>query len=635
MTFRQLAANNVRGSWQRYLAYFFSCACSVLVFYVFLSFITNDAVQNGYVAGREAVNSGLLVAEVIVVIFSFLFISYSTNAFLRSRKKEFGLLTLMGMTQKQLRTMVFQESMMIAGLALVSGLVGGILFSKLFFMVIGVILGVESPIPFEIPPVALAGTAGVFLVMFLGVNVVAMLGVRQNSVRELLKAHRQPKASPKRRPLLLALGLGLLAQGYYMAWNTNARNVAMNILVVTTIVIIGTYFVLTQGGVLLCAWLKQRRQLSYRGTNLVIFNRLVFRLGDNAKILFIGAILIAVVSTSLGAFNSILQNAEVLARDMKPFALSFRGTPEFPAEVVSQVVREELEQAGANNTQYQRIVGLYASMVVPELPDRESINITLIKNSDHNRVAQMLPGFSPINLSNDEAVMMLGYYGESAAATQAVIQLAGKQLPVKFLETNEGGYLTGHFQLVVSDAAYAEFEPLVPQEARNDFHAFEYDNWENIEGIQESVQARLPNEQRVHLGPRAEAYHALLQTGALTMFIGLFVCIVFFFAAGSMIYFTELGEDRQQYRILHKIGITSAEVNRIVTQELGALFFLPLVLGAVHTGFALKALDNLVSNFSVIRAGLMIAGGYLLAQLAYFLFTRAAYTRQVLGQRDV
>ena len=125
MKFRQLALNNVRGGFQRYLAYFLSCTFSVMVFYLYSGLYFHQAVQEEMTGGGTALAlaKGLMICMYVVVIFSFVFILYSTTAFLRSRKKEFGLLTLLGAKQSQIRSVVFLESIITALLALFSGLI--------------------------------------------------------------------------------------------------------------------------------------------------------------------------------------------------------------------------------------------------------------------------------------------------------------------------------------------------------------------------------------------------------------------------------------------------------------------------------------------------------------------------------
>jgi len=117
------------------------------------------------------------------------------------------------------------------------------------------------------------------------------------------------------------------------------------------------------------------------------------------------------------------------------------------------------------------------------------------------------------------------------------------------------------------------------------------------------------------------------------MFIGLFIAGLFFVVAGSIIYFklfTEAADDRAQYAVLYDIGLTRQEFGRMVSQELGTVFFLPLFFGALHTAFALKTLSNMIDlNLDIVTGGLMIGAAYLAAQGFYYLIARAAYVREV------
>lgn len=92
------------------------------------------------------------------------------------------------------------------------------------------------------------------------------------------------------------------------------------------------------------------------------------------------------------------------------------------------------------------------------------------------------------------------------------------------------------------------------------------------------------------------------QIFGLTMFIGLFVSVLFFIAAGSMLYFklfTEFQEDREQFIALKRIGLTDGELKKIVTTHIGMIFFLPFGVGVVHAAFALKTLGDIVDDSSV------------------------------------
>lgn len=78
------------------------------------------------------ISKGLESMNYIVVIFSALFILYANSTFLRARKKEFGLLTLIGGTKSQLGRMIILEQLMLGSIAIVVGIGLGMLCSKLF-----------------------------------------------------------------------------------------------------------------------------------------------------------------------------------------------------------------------------------------------------------------------------------------------------------------------------------------------------------------------------------------------------------------------------------------------------------------------------------------------------------------------
>ncbi len=629
MTFSRLAWANVRGSLQRYLAYFLACVFAVMTFYVFLSFLTNPEVATGRIVhnARAEMNNGLAAAEIIILIFSFFFILYSTTTFVRARKKEFGLLTLLGMTQAEMRRMVFLENGIIAAAALAVGLGLGVLLSKLFFLAVAAVVQARQPIPFAVPLVAVAGTAAAFVGLFLSVNVFSLLGVSRASIRELLKAAGGPKRVPRRRPLLLLAGLTLLAAGYGLAWVTTGVTLVGNTLPILALTIAGTYFVVTQGSILVFGWLSRRTGFYLRGTNVLTVNRLVFRLTDTARVIFISAILIAVVGSSLGAFNSLLQGARRIALDGNAYALNV-VVPDGgdPADVEARILNY-LESTG---------VTAIRSQAIPYFrTEGEGLSYCVVSAVSYDRAAEMIPVFGPAALGRGEAILVSPYAprgGEAEVVTSVTLRpsAVAAGIPFRVVRTVVRPWLSGP-TVVVNDADFAALGRQAT--SRSTWLGFEFRGWEKHSEIPGEVNGVVGASGIAMVTARAEGYSLLRQSGALTMFIGLFIAVLFFVMAGSLIYFklfTEIAGDRQQYAVLREIGLTRGEFGRVVSQELGTLFFLPVLFGAVHTAFALKTLSNLINlHLNIVGAGLMIGAAYLAAQTAYFLVTRAAYVRQV------
>lgn len=118
---------------------------------------------------------------------------------------------------------------------------------------------------------------------------------------------------------------------------------------------------------------------------------------------------------------------------------------------------------------------------------------------------------------------------------------------------------------------------------------------------------------------------------SLVMFIGLFISLLFFIASGSMVYFklfAELQEDQTQYKALYRIGITQAELRRIIFRQIGIFFFAPCLVGIVHALIALKALNNLLMVSNWIYSFVVI-GIYLAMQTIYYLLACSSYMKSI------
>ncbi|TES55649.1 ABC transporter permease [Halalkalibacterium halodurans] len=119
----------------------------------------------------------------------------------------------------------------------------------------------------------------------------------------------------------------------------------------------------------------------------------------------------------------------------------------------------------------------------------------------------------------------------------------------------------------------------------------------------------------------------------LLLFIGLFIALLFFLANGSLIYFklfTELEDDRQMFLILRKVGMSDQEIRRVLTIQLAILFFLPVLVGTIHTLFAFNSARAALFASTVWQTGSFAIVLYFLFQLIYFLLARTVYTKKVL-----
>ncbi|WEG11837.1 FtsX-like permease family protein [Pullulanibacillus sp. KACC 23026] len=638
MTFRGLAIKNVTGNWHQYTAFFLSCTFSVMIFAMFASFIYHPDVVNGHIQGGKNVRIALQACESIIIIFSFFFVLYSESAFIKSRKKEFGLLSLFGMTRGQLWKLVFLENMLIAVLSILSGLVLGTLFSKLFLMVISQLLKVSSPIHFQLIPKAIMITSLVFLVLFCIVTLFQLVRVGKSEVIDLLRASRKPKSQPITSKWLVVLAVICLLVAYGMAYFSTLLTVPVVMFPVLILVLIGTYFAFTQGSVAVFNLIQKKLSIYYRGTNLVTFSQMIFKMKDNARVLFMVSILSAVVLTASGTFYIFFQGMLFNVKESYPETFSYvqMKTTLVDREKIDRI----LDQNGIKVKNTLTVEGVPANLQLDKYGKR-LVTALLIPESNYNKASTNVEGAKPISLKKGQVFFSYASPNLAPANDKGLtkqVQINGKAVKMTLAgQSNQGiadlGEL-GSGVLVVNDGQFKNLTADIPKSKWWTFNGYNLVNWENVSpSIMKQVESALPSDVQSSFSSRIEPYQFAKQLGSLTMFIGIFVSFLFFIAAGSMIYFklfTELQEDQAQFHALRRIGMSDQEIKRIVTRQIAAIFFVPFLISVIHALFAFKMLQNLKLFGNVWGYGGLIILLFFVMQLIYFYITKQSFVRRIL-----
>src|SRR5690554_2650715 len=287
MIFRQFAFNNVLRNKRLYIAYFLSSLFTVMVFFTFAIFAFHPAFSGGTI--HESALFGMAVAGGIIYIFSFFFVLYSMSSFLQSRKKEFGLLILLGAADRQIRRMVFMENILIGFFATIGGILTGIVFSKGILLIAENILIIESALPFYFPTYAILVTFFSFMLLFLCISFFVSFILRTRKLIDLIKGDKKSKGEPKASIILSILAAILLTAGYITALIVEGLKVLVVMIPVIVVVVIGTYLLFTQLSVYIIRSLKKNTSIFWKKTNMVLLSDLSFRMKDNARTFFIVA----------------------------------------------------------------------------------------------------------------------------------------------------------------------------------------------------------------------------------------------------------------------------------------------------------------------------------------------------------
>ena len=81
------------------------------------------------------------------------------------------------------------------------------------------------------------------------------------------------------------------------------------------------------------------------------------------------------------------------------------------------------------------------------------------------------------------------------------------------------------------------------------------------------------------------------------LFLGLILTLVFLFATALIIYYKQISEgyeDRERFQIMQKVGMSSDEVRGTIRSQILLVFFLPLLVAALHMAVAFPMLTKLL-----------------------------------------
>ena len=142
MTLFDFARKNISRDRRNYIFYFLNCVFSVFVFFLFTVLSFHPAMS--VIDTDSTMGLILLLGEVVSIGFSVCFISYSVTCFLKRRSKQFGLITILGASKKQLNKLIFLENMIVGFVSIITGIILGLVFSKFFLDIANKVIGVSD-----------------------------------------------------------------------------------------------------------------------------------------------------------------------------------------------------------------------------------------------------------------------------------------------------------------------------------------------------------------------------------------------------------------------------------------------------------------------------------------------------------
>ncbi|WP_447402640.1 FtsX-like permease family protein [Lysinibacillus sp. fkY74-1] len=618
MTLFSLARKNIQRNLSNYFLYIASMVFSIVIYFTFVTLKYNDDLS-ALKQSSQQIKGLMSASSVVLLFFIVIFMAYSNSFFMKKRKKEVALYSLLGVRKQKIGLLLFFENLVIGLVSLVLGIVLGFFMSQGLLMILVRLMGYEivGNLTFSIE--ALVNTTVIFTVLFLFTSLQGYRVIYQFKLIDLFHAEKQGEQIPRASLVAAVLGTALIAFGYYTAASDMFTSeiwrfftVLGTPLMVIGVTIVGTYLLFHSVSVFVLTALKRATSWSWKGLNLIGVSQLLYRIRANAKSLSIIAILSATTITAGGGVFGMYYNAEATVRQMLPNTFMWKGDPvDFSQKDV--IYNESLS---VKNLRVDNEFSFF--------------EYTLLKESDYNRLAKLQGKDQNLHIADGSTVLLDAAYDErfSHDFTGENFKLKnGDYFHVEKMYTESVlNFIPAGTVLVVNDQ---EFAATNAEEIK--MQAIGLDNDLKQQVVSQDIIKQLSTEQQESFSSVPQSYEDSIATVGALLFVGSFLGLVFLAATGSIIYFkilTEAEEDQAKYAILNKIGVNSKQILKTVAGQVAVIFSAPLIVGIVHSAFALLAFSQLF-GMNITKPVILWMIAYSAIYFIYYIFTVRSFYKIV------
>lgn len=595
MRMTKLAFLNFKNSFKSYLSLIVSLAFTVLVFLNFQNILYSDAFEVLGAENKRNVDILIQVISFVLGCFMFFFIWYSTNVFLTKRKKEIGIYIFMGMTNQKIGKLYMIETALTGLVALILGIVFGMITTQLFQMILLAIsdITVEIRFHFVIPPILI--TVGIYLVIYLVFVLKGYVNIVRSSVLNMISASKQNEYVRQKMGVLIIkaiLGVGVLGSGYYLAVKEGGQEVMGNVLAAVILVTAGVYLLF--GGLipLIFQRLAKNKYFLYRKQRNLWVNNVIFRMKKNYRTYAMVCVLSLCSVTALATGFAMKYRYENIVH--------FRGTYTF--QLLSNQTgldgkaRALLDEYGGVTYRSEIPILTLDSSLIEGLYEQGAV----VPYSGLKRLAEDTGmEFDLKEPAGDEIIKASHLYLLSLMTDRSHVEVTinGKSYnQIKDTNIPYLGYLQESMSFyVVNDE---EYEHLLPLGQELYTYNYQIADLERFEEAREALHTLTSNTEenytaRVAIDPDSSDIDWI----KVLYSICIFMFLVFILASGSIMFmkvYNDAFEEKERYLILKKMGFESKILHKSVAREVGMAYGIPFIVMSISSYFSVHALEQMM-----------------------------------------
>lgn len=605
--YEKLAVTNLKNNRKTYVPYIFTGVLTVMMFYII------DALSRGKGITQDTLKICLQYATGVIVVFAVIFLFYTNSFLIKRRKKEIGVYNILGMGKRHIARMMAVETILTAGISILGGLVFGIIFGKLMYLLLLKILHNSVDMQFSVNGTAIVQTVILFAGIFLLTYLYNILQIQLVNPVELLHGGNQGEKEPKSRWLLVIVGVAALGNGYRIALTTEAPLEALlKFFVAVVCVIIGTYALFIAGSIVVLKILRKNKAYYYNPKHFTSVSGMIYRMKQNgaglANICVLSTMVLVMVSTTVSLYAGMEDILD--SRFPRDVSIVCNEADTNKEETLQRLIKEQCEKAGVKIT--DRVRYRYGSMnavlkgnnlekVEQYYPDNHFYYVEMITQEEYNRIEKK-------NVSLKEQEILT--YTTNGKCGKKQINIAGQNYQVK----KELSEMTSQPKSTAEmyKTLYIVFANAEQIERIESFSYADKFNLKGDDGKQKEALEQIQNEfyekfpdgtMESRMLSRSSFYELY---GGL-FFIGIYLGSMFIMATVLIIYYKQISEgydDRERYQIMQKVGMSKKEVKRSIRSQVLSVFFLPLVVAVIHVAVAFKVMTKILGVLNLTNVSL-------------------------------
>lgn len=667
----KIAKTNIKNNRKIYFPYILTSTCMVMIMYV-VSFLANDPMIAKKFAGGATLQGLLKLGVYIIMIFSALFLFYTNSFITKRRKREFGLMSVLGMGKKNISLVMLWENIIVDFTSIAVGLVLGLLLSKLAQGVLFNILGESAaPLDFSVNLTDMLMTVLVFLVIFAVMFFDSIRQITFTNTIDLLHSSNKGEKEPKANYIMAVIGVVFLGVGYALSQLVQQAYSAISLFFVAVIfVIVGTYALFIAGSVALAKVLKKNKAYYYKPSHFVSVSGMTYRMKRNgaglASICILSTMVLVMLSTTVCMFAGVEKTSQLrypmdvttmigLSDGLEEECAVFEAEMHRKADNLGVKIEREVEYNTWNAYVEDKNTGVFRTGEASSEVNPVQLNFFSIDAYNDTSLTG-----EKISLGDGEA-LILTYDCEYSFDT---FEINDVKLSVKEVKPTNGNFtfLATLFSnaipqilIFTNDSTADLYKQVHSLDAGEEFRVNRYIGWDVSDCDDETLDQLCSDIRQIWLdGNTAENTDWTLSTvytdtyvndfnyqvatyGGL-FFLAIILGLVFISGTVLIMYYkqvTEGYEDAERYEIMKKVGMTEREIKKSINSQILTVFFAPLIAAGVHIAFAYNMI-KLILRVMVAAAGsaffyttLICYAVFAVFYIAVYLITSKAYYRTI------